>query len=175
MYNITEELIQLEQKDLKGFREEIYRKNSGICPILKKVVPFEKTVVDHQHKLKSEVSGIDGKGLVRGVIDFRVNSLEGKITNLWKRLGLEKEIELPNLLRNLADYLNDNLQKEEIKYIHPAEKIQIPKISKSKYNALKKAYEKSGRKAKFPEFPKSGKITEKLQKLFGEFGIQAFN
>ena len=46
---------------------------------------------------------------------------------------------------------------------------------KSNYNKLKKEYIKSDKKAKFPEFPSSGKLTKPLEKLFNEFNINPFN
>lgn len=165
-------LAQVEQKDLRDFKIRFYEVNEGICPILGKWIPLDKMVVDHQHKLKSEEPDESGKGCIRGIIDNRANQLEGKINNIYKRFGLEKDILLPDLLRNLANYYEHNLlHTEEIKYIHPREKPKEPKLQKSRYNRLKKAYNLSDKKAKFPEYPKSGKITKKLQELLLEFNL----
>ena len=60
--------------------------------------------MDHKHRLKSEKIGKDGKGLLRGVLDFRANSFEGRVLKLYKRSGLLGLIDLPGLLRNTADY-----------------------------------------------------------------------
>ena len=46
--------------------------------------------------------------------------------------------------------------------------IDLPKLKKSSYNKLKKLY--SG-KAKFPEFPKSGKLSKKLEELFSKYNL----
>ena len=169
------ELIQLKSSDIKTLKEKWYYENKGICPILKKEISLEKTVIDHLHKLKSEEAGVDGKGCCRDAIEFRANALEGKITNNFKRLGLDKEIDLPTFLRNLADYLENNHLNDNILYIHPSEKVKEKTVSKSNYNKLKKLYTQEKRKAKFPEYPASGKLTKPLEKLFTEFGINPFN
>src|SRR5574344_315655 len=121
MKEIMKNLINLKQNDLKPLKEKWAKEQNFICPILKKEIPLEKLVIDHLHKLKSEEPGLDGKGCCRGAIDFRVNALEGKITNNFKRLGLEKDIKLPEFLRNLADYLEHNHLSDEILFVHPTE------------------------------------------------------
>lgn len=166
------EIIQLKQNDLKLLKEKWHIEQNFICPILKKEIPLEKLVIDHLHKLKSEEPGVDGKGCARGAIEFRSNALEGKITNNFKRLGLDKEIDLPSFLRNLADYLENNHLNDDVLYIHPTEVSRDPKVSKKNYNKLKKLY---AGKAKFPEYPNSGKLTKPLEKLFKEYEIEPFN
>ena len=170
--NIEKNLVNLKQNDLKPLKEKWAEEQNFLCPILKKEIPLEKLVIDHLHKLKSEEPGLNGKGCCRGAIDFRANALEGKITNNFKRLGLEKDIKLPEFLRNLADYLENNHLNDEILFIHPTEVIKEPKLSKRSYNKLKKLY--SG-KVKFPDFPSSGKLTKPLEKLFKEYDIEPFN
>lgn len=166
------EIIQLKSNDLKPLKEKWHAEQDSICPILKKEFPLEKMCIDHLHKLKSEEPGVDGKGCARGAIEFRSNALEGKITNNFKRLGLDKEIDLPSFLRNLADYLENNHLDNEVLYIHPTEVSRNPKVSKKNYNKLKKLY---AGKAKFPEYPNSGKLTKPLEKLFKEYEIEPFN
>lgn len=168
----TREIIQLKASDIKPLKEKWYSEKNGICPVLKKEVPFDKTVIDHLHKLKSEEAGIDGKGCCRDFLEFRANALEGKITNNFKRLGLDKEIDLPTFLRNLADYLENNHLCDDVLYVHPNEKPQEQIVSKKNYNKLKKVY--TG-KAKFPDYPNSKKITKPLEKLFKEYEIEPFN
>lgn len=175
MEKIIKEVVQLKSSDLKDIKEKWYKEQNGICPILKKEIPFDKHVIDHLHKLKSEDPGVDGKGCCRGAIEFRANAIEGKISNAYKRLGLDKEIDLPSLLRNLADYLEHNHLDDEIIYIHPNEKVKEKKLSKKNYNKLAKLYKSSGAKAKFPEFPASAKLTKPLEKLFSDFKIEPYN
>jgi hypothetical protein len=80
-----------------------------------------------------------------------------------------QHIDLPTFLRNLADYLEDNHLQDKTLYIHPSEEVKEPKLKKSSYNKLKKLY--SG-KAKFPEFPKSGKLSKKLEELFSKYNLE---
>jgi len=163
-------LTQLKQSQLKEFRREQHKKQKGVCPLLEKKVPFEQTVVDHRHKLKAEEASLDGKGLIRGVIDFRANALEGKITNNWKRyFGADESkhpISLPEYLRNLADYL-ENPPLDHLKLIHPKEESR-EKFKKSDYNKIKKYYfEIFPRKKKVPPYPKgkNPKLTKKWKDL----------
>jgi len=169
--------IYLKQKDLKQLREQIWLENNKICPLLNIEIPLNKAVVDHIHKLKNEEIS-EQKGTIRNVIEFRANAIEGKITNIWKRyFGSDESkhpISLPQFLRNLADYLEKGAyQKDGKYYVHPTE-IKNEKISKRQYNKLKKAYEQSNKKKKFPEFPKTGKLTKPLEKLFKEFEINPY-
>ena len=169
-------LIQLKTKDLVTLRKKLYDKNKGICPLLGIEVPFEKTTLDHIHKLRSEEC-TETKGVVRNTIEFRANALEGKITNNWKRyFGADESkhpIKLPDFLRNLADYLEKGAYSEDdVYFIHPTEKATEPKISKANYNRLKKVYTS---KKKFPDYPKSGKLNLVLKVLFEQYGIEPFN
>ena len=166
---VQQELTQLEQKDLKKFREEMHKKQDFICPLLKTKV--DKVVVDHRHKLKDEAPSLDGKGLIRGVIDFRANALEGKITNSWKRLfGANEDnhpISLPNYLRNLADYL-ENPPLDHLKLIHPKEKVKEKLFMKSDYNKIKKYYKAIfPNRTTIPPYPKGKKprLNEKWKEL----------
>lgn len=165
-------MIQLKVTELKELRLKWHTEQEFVCPILKLYFPVEDMVIDHAHgnKVQDETSK-----LCRGCINRQVNAFEGKITNNYKRLGLEKYIDLPTVLRNLADYLENNKAHTDEKYIHPSEKIKEPKLSKRNYNLLKKEYLKTGRRAKFPEYPKTGKITKKLKEMFTEFNISPYN
>ena len=164
-------MIQLKHKDLKPLREKWHNEQAGICPILKKEYSIEFFCVDHQHKLVNELPSEDGKGLCRGAIHKQANSLEGKISNAFKRLGLHKHIELTDYLRNLADYLDNNrIHKGEL-LIHPTEAPKKPKLMKSSYNELSKKIEDHS----FYEWVKlpcyKGNFTKPLEKLFKEYGI----
>jgi hypothetical protein len=56
------ELIQLKAKDLKPLKEKWHIEQNQICPILKKQFSLDEMVVDHEHKLKSELPDETGKG-----------------------------------------------------------------------------------------------------------------
>lgn len=176
---IPDNYLQLKQSDIKPLREKLWLLNNKKCPILDKEIPFEMTQLDHNHKSKSEPFGPD-KGTVRYSIDRNQNILLGKIENSVKRTGLSKQedFDLPTVLRNLADFLERGQYKdEEGNYlIHPNEVPKEPNLSKSNYNKLKKLYSlDESKKRKFPEYPKSKKLTKELKALFIEYGIEPFN
>lgn len=175
---MEDKFILMKSTDLKDWRLKVWEENGKKCPVLGKEIPFENTTADHIHKLKSEQFS-EQKGTLRGAIDFRCNVIEGKVTNAFKRVfsadASKHPITLPELLRNLADYIEKGAytDSEGKYYVHPNEVPKTPKIKKSKYNTLKKEYKKSGKKAKFPEYPESGKSAT-LLKLFKEFNIDPF-
>lgn len=155
---------QLKQSDLSPLREKLHREQDNTCPVLKQEFDVTEMVIDHQHKRKSDPIGENGGGLVRGCIHNQANVIEGKITNTYKRYGLHKFMPLPELLRSLADYL----EQENLPYIHPSEREKPKKITKRSYNALKKVY--TG-KAKFPAYPTSGKLTAPLRRIYERFNV----
>jgi DNA-directed RNA polymerase subunit RPC12/RpoP len=162
----------LTPTELCGKRLELYKKQNKICPVCGKKILFEKSVLDHQHKmLKTDELGVNGTGQIRGVLCFQCNSWEGKIFNSLRRYGLHKKnVPMSVLLRNLADYL----EREKLPFIHPKE-IKKKILSKSNYNKLKKAYTQEGNIKKFPDYPKSKKITKTLKNLFEQFKIDPYN
>lgn len=158
---------QLKTKDIKPLKEKLHKEQGGICPLLGLPFPAEDMTLDHKHKLRGNPAGPNGDGLVRGAIHKFANAIEGKITNNWKRTGLEyTEADLPTYLRNLADYL-ENPPCEQI-YIHPSESPLIPKFKKSCYNKLVKAV---NGKQKVPNYPRSGKLSKGLDKLFTKYNV----
>tara|TARA_R110000796_G_scaffold44977_1_gene109236 strand:- start:1038 stop:1556 length:519 start_codon:yes stop_codon:yes gene_type:complete len=163
-------LKQLKQSDLKVIRELWYNELNGICPILGNEYPLSDFVVDHQHKLVKELSDETGKGLCRGAIQFQANALEGKISNAYRRYGLEKHIDLVSFLRNLADYLESNKIHTDEKLIHPNEAPRKPTLMKSSYNKLVKEIDG---KQKVPEYKqKKGNLTKPLEVLFEKYNIK---
>ncbi len=162
-------LVQLKSSELKDLRKKWHDEQNGICPILKQEIAFEDTVCDHQHKLKAEEADETGKGICRGCISRYANAMEGKITNNYKRYGLDKYMDIPDFLRSLADYLEHNKIDEEVKYIHPNEAPSKPKLKKASYNKLIKAVDG---KQKVPDFKdKKGNFTKPLQKLFEKYDV----
>jgi len=164
---------QIKQSDLKKIRDFYYKKQKGICPILKIKVPFSETVVDHCHGANGRNLGNpEESGLIRGVIHRSSNVIEGKISNSYIRTGLHKtNVTLPEFLRNLADFL-ENPPLIHLKLIHPSEKPKEKRLGKSSYNKLQKAFVKKYPKKKFPDFPKSKKMTKGLRVLFDEMNIK---
>lgn len=152
--------IQLKSSELLELRELLLKEQNNICPICKNEV--KSPVVDHQHKKR-----VKGSGLVRGVLCRMCNVFLAKPENNCTRYGVELK-DLPEVLRNMAEYL----EKEHLPFIHPSEKEKEKSVSKSNYNKLKRLY--SGKK-KFPEYPKSSKLTKLLEELFIEYDISPYN
>lgn len=164
-------LIQIKQKDLKHFRKRILKVQKGICPILKLPLVYEDSVVDHLHKRKAEVPGIDNKGCVRGIIHRFVNAFEGSIYKKYIRSGLAEAITLPELLRNLADYIeNPPMFTRKLRYIHPKEEMKEKKkdLGILAYNRVLKYWGVLHPKRNVPLQSKSGKITKKWQEYIDE-------
>lgn len=96
----------LKNKDIKRLREKWLKEQQGkdaAYPLL----DVEIQALDHDHS----------SGLCRGVLDRDVNQLIGKIESNWKRFVKHKITDLPNLLRGIANYLENNREIEEI--LHP--------------------------------------------------------
>jgi hypothetical protein len=164
------ELKQLKSSEVKQLRTEILEEQNGCCALCKE--PITETTgisLDHQHKKKSDPVGPDGDGLIRGVLCRACNVWEGKIWNNTQRYRQPESVkDRIDMLKSLISYY----EKGTYDIIHPTEKPKDPTVSKRNYNKLKKAYD--GKK-KFPEYPKSGKLTIGLQVLFEEYGIEPYN
>ena len=161
-------LIEITYTQLTRLRQNQLFEQSNTCPILKQYIDFDSSVMDHKHKTKAEKLGEDGKGLLRGVIHRQANVFEGKIARLYKRTGLHKfDISLPDLLRNLADYIESPPMKP--RYIHPNERPKAEKLGKREYNKIRKYYfEIYPKRKKIPVYPKSGKMTKEFKDLLSK-------
>ena len=155
--------IQLKTSDIKTIKRELLEKQGFKDAITGKDLDEEHSVLDHQHKLrKSQPIGEDGAGLVRGVLDRQVNVAEGKICNALRRYcGICTVQERIDFLEKLVYYY----RMYKTSYIHPSEKPSEPKVSKRLYNQKKKMYESKFNR-KFPDYPKSGKMTKDLEKCW---------
>lgn len=159
-------LIQLKSSDVAEVRDAILEEQNGLCAICGEPIEDDDIAhLDHQHRLKSSEIGLDGGGLVRGVLHMNCNVFEGKIWNNSKRFGLHDD--LSGWLRNLADYLD----RDNYPIIHHTEKPKEKKLKKSSYNKLKKTHIENNTKGKFPEYPKSKKVSKKLKELFEHHDI----
>lgn len=173
-------LIQADYKDIPNLRKKLLEKQNYICPITKVPLTNENSAVDHKHKFfKNETVGInpDEYGIIRGAIQFQVNMLEGKISNSYVRLGLHKIAPLPDILRNLADYLekipySEEINNEPVYYIHPSEKPKERKITRTCYAKLLKVLRAENFKNKIPEYPKSQILTKALSELFTKYNVE---
>lgn len=161
---------QLKSSEITLIREQILEDQNGRCAICDKEITEETGVaLDHQHMTKKETIGEDGAGLIRGVLCRACNCVEGKAWNNMNRYLQPKNVqERIDYLKNLIAYY----EKDTYQLVHPLEKPKEQVLSKRNYAKLKKAYQ--GKK-KFPEYPKSSKLTLALQLLFEEYGINPYN
>jgi hypothetical protein len=101
----------LTRKELRELRQNYYDLNRS-CPLTGQIHPIEEFVIDHDH----------WSGLIRGCIHRNANTIEGRIARAWVRYGGTKlNISLPDFLRNLADYYEDNLSHQQQLY-YPKQK-----------------------------------------------------
>ena len=167
----SEDLIDLKSKDIKVLRLEILKEQNYICPLCKKrITEDDRITLDHQHKYKkSDENGVDGNGLIRGVLCAECNACEGKVFNAISRfLRHPNKQERIKWLENLINYY----KQDPYPYIHPTEVKQEPLLSKRNFNKLKKLY--NNKYNKDLEFPKSQKMTKALKPLYEEFNISPY-
>lgn len=144
---------------LRDFRKQQWDNQDGICPILKQHVPFEDTVVDHQHANKGSTAGVNNAYMVRGIIQNGANAAEGKMYNTYKRMGLSKMITFPTFLRNLADYV-ENPPLYGSGYVHPEGKPKRKTIGKREFNRVIKYWSVMYPKRKPPVWKDNGRRKE---------------
>ena len=161
-----QDLKQLKGSEVKELREKILKKQGYRCAICGKELTLENSVLDHQHKQrKSDKNGVNGDGLVRGVICQEDNLTEGKIWNATGRFqGARTPQDRIDWLRKLIQYYEAGTYP----FIHPTEKVPEKSISKRQYNKLKKVC------PKVPEYPKSTHLTKRLKELFDKYKINPF-
>jgi hypothetical protein len=112
--------MYLPQNKLKDWRVKNKPKS---CPLL-----LRKTsdwVVDHCHQ----------SGMVRGVVSRVGNSLLGKIENFAYRRCQVSQSHLPDVLRGIADYL----EQDQLDVLHPVGLTQLSKRFKSLTSEKQKA------------------------------------
>lgn len=153
-------LIQVKESEKKLFRKKQWEKQGKKCPLLNQKISLEDAAVDHKHKLKNQKPGPKGRGLIRGVLHFQANSLEGIIVKKFKRYGLHKFITIEEFLTNMVKYISNPPVKP--KYIHWTEKPKTPKLGKREYNLIKKYYYNIHPRARnIPKYPKRPKNIKK--------------
>ena len=168
-----ETLTILKTKDIKTIKQMLLEKQGYRCAICGKELTLENSVLDHQHKQrKSDKNGVNGDGLVRGVICQEDNLSEGKIWNSTGRFqGARTPQDRINWLRNLIKYY----EQEKYPYIHPTEKPPQKILSKKNLNIVAKLYKQKCPKRKLLVYPKSKHLTDNLRKIFDMFEISYYN
>ena len=150
---------QLKHSEIPQLREALLDDQGGICPLCRREIMQGEACLDHEHKRR-----IKGTGQLRAVLCRNCNTFVGKLENNSRRCNITLR-RLPMVLRRVSKYL----QEDHKPFIHPSEKEKEPKLQVLSYNKLAKLY--SG-KAKFPEYPKTGRLTIKLKSLFEQYGIE---
>ena len=170
---MKEHFKTINSKELRELRRKMYEDQKGICPILNKQFPESDMVVDHKHRRGNQEIGENGAGCIRGVIQRQANVLEGKFINAFYRYGLHKITDPVTFLRRLADYL----EKGTTNIIHPSESRQerkkgIKRLKKSSFGKMLKLLSETNYKGKVPEYPRYGRMTVLLFKLFKKVQLQ---
>jgi hypothetical protein len=109
--------------DIKKEKEKLYQEQQGIDPILKEKILPKDSVCDHDHTTQH----------CRAALHRQSNAFEGLCFNAYKRcLMWLTDKPLPDILRNLADYLEQDFSK------NPYHNGWIKKIN-TEFNKLKEA------------------------------------
>lgn len=158
--------MQLKHKHIKEVREWMLIEQAYKCPLCGYPIDPSDSALDHQHRTKLETIGVDGAGLVRGVLHRNCNSVEGQMLGKFKRSGV-KDIKFSDFLRNLAEYYDET----NYNLIHPNERKEPTKMGKRIFNRISVAYRMKYPKRKPLEYPKSGLLTKKFADLIEELEI----
>jgi len=105
-----------DSKDAGTYRNELLKKQNNIDPITKEKI--HDPVLDHQHF---------GEQRCRQVLQRECNSFEGKVQNSFNRYMKHlTDKPLPEVLRNLADYLEQDYSSNKIH--HTALSVDVNKF-----------------------------------------------
>lgn len=166
---------EITQSQLPEVRQRILESQNFKCAICSKILDPQDSGncnVDHQHLFKSEGLGVNGNGLIRGVLCRDCNALEGKIWNAIHRFGKvlsDNPVEgRSRFLKRLLNYYDSNYQNIE-RILHPKER-RPEKLGKSEYNqlirlfkSLPQSYKRSGELKEIPKF--TGLWSQTLKEL----------
>jgi hypothetical protein len=137
------------QKEIKEFRDKKVKDQKGIDPILGTKFPEGSICQDHSHETQH----------CRAALHLQTNAFEGLVFNAYKRcLKWLTDVPLPELLRNLASYLEEDYSDNPyhtgwIKAV----KVEFNKLSSSQMKQVLQHFNK-------PE----GKNLQERKKLFNE-------
>lgn len=114
--------------DVKRIREKLLKDQKGIDPITKQIIPDKQAVLDHDHVTQN----------CRATLERNTNAFEGLVFNAYKRcLSWQTDKTLPEILRNLADYLETDYSHNpyHVGFIK-ALKVQFNKLSEKQKDAV---------------------------------------
>lgn len=103
--------MKMRRTDVIPVRNQMLKKQNGICPICKEIIPQDMAVLDHSHK----------HGFIRAVLCRNCNAIEGKVMNLAnraKRSGTQLD-----WLKALIDYeiFHDEPRSKFMHHLHKTE------------------------------------------------------
>lgn len=109
-------------KDIQNLRKEWLILQKNIDPITKEII--QNPVLDHDHDT----------GYCRSVLDRDTNQFIGKIESSYKRFLKWKKMkkQLPDILRNIANYLDKNYSKLHLHPYHIKKSLSLFKSLNSK-------------------------------------------
>lgn len=120
--------------DAAVYRARLLQEQNFIDPIIKEPIPAGSDVLDHAHF---------GEQRCRGVLIREVNSWEGKVANSYQRyIKHLTDLPLPEILRNLADYLEQDTSSNKIH--HTALTVDVGKFSRKPADVQKEILEGCG-------------------------------
>jgi hypothetical protein len=164
---ILQNLIQLKSSDVANVRENILHEQQGICLVCKNEIEQGTACLDHDHKKK-----VGGTGRIRGVLCRNCNIFVAKSENNCKRYGISKA-ELPQVLRNMADYF----ERDQYPLIHPSEAPKKKVVTKASWNKMYSWHAKNGTAKRIKPYLMRGNkkvqgLTKPLKKMFEMAGVE---
>ena len=173
MYKLK--IKHLKYSEIKDLRNKLLKRNKGKCPVLKIELEESKAVLDHIHKAKKTDDINKYSGVIRNTIHSGANCFIGKVENAFKRFIPKDTITLPELLRNVANYIEfGGYVDNNTIFSHPSENFggdmikmkQIP-FSKKLYKELESKCKEA--KIKTPKYKPF--LDSKLYSLLQKFSL----
>ena len=145
-----------DSEDAASYRAQMIKKQHGIDPITESKIT--DAVLDHQHF---------GEQKCRAVLQRTVNAWEGKVQNSFNRyVRNHTDLSLPDVLRNLADYLEGDYSANAIHHSALTEDVKVFKnlpAAEQKQLLIKLGAEPAEnvkkRSSQIRKFIKSGHVT----------------
>ena len=122
-----DEIWQAKSKSIKDLRDIYLLKQKQKCTICR--LPVENPTLDHMH-----IKKVKGTGFIRAVCCSQCNTFIARSENNATRHGISQD-RLPNVLRNIADHLEN-----QTRIIHPTEIPKREKVGVRAWNRVKKYY-----------------------------------
>lgn len=148
---------QMKQSHITLFRDSLLQKQGGVCTVCGRSP--KNPVLDHDHAKFTK-----GTSRIRAVLCSGCNSLLGAIERGGVKYAINKN-DLPMCIRGCAKLL----EAYQPPFIHPTEAPKKPRLMKTSYNELVKVV---NGKQKIPIYPKQGRMTVGLTKLFEKYRVE---